>query len=337
MARGGRITVAGAGALGLSLALALADEGFQVTVCDPAEPFSGASGVAAGMLAPGFEAVLDAQTSADFDLLLAARDLWPVLEGRAGVQLDRSGALAAGSEAWLTGVRAGLMRLGLHGVELPEATVQALAPGLTRGGALLNREDWRLEPRAALRALRRASEAAGVTFRGEAVRDRGDADHLVLATGYATGLAPELARLSPIKGHILRVATPDAGHLSVRGEGVYAVPAQGGLAVGATMELGVADAAIDPAQEHPLRTAGARLFPRIAEAPGELFAGVRAATPDGLPMAGASAEPGVWLAVGARRNGWLLAPLVARTIAACLTGRDPGPYAGRLDPGRFDT
>jgi glycine oxidase len=176
-----------------------------------------------------------------------------------------------------------------------------------------------------------------VTFRHEAVRDRGDADHLVVATGYAKGLAPELMRLAPIKGHILRVATPDVGRLSVRGEGVYAVPGAGGLAVGATMEPGVADPAVDPAKSTALRTAGARLFPRIAQAPGELFAGVRAATPDGLPMVGASAEPGVWLAVGARRNGWLLAPLVARTIAACLTGRDPGPYAGRLGPERFDT
>jgi glycine oxidase len=52
-------------------------------------------------------------------------------------------------------------------------------------------------------------------------------------------------------------------------------------------------------------------------------------------MAGPAAAPGVLLAVGARRNGWLLAPLVAQTIAACVTGRDPGPYAARLDPGRF--
>jgi glycine oxidase len=43
----------------------------------------------------------------------------------------------------------------------------------------------------------------------------------------------------------------------------------------------------------------------------------------------------VVLAVGARRNGWLLAPLIAQVVTACVTGRDPGPYAARLDPGRF--
>ncbi|MBJ7413414.1 MAG: D-amino-acid oxidase, partial [Phenylobacterium sp.] len=64
-------------------------------------------------------------------------------------------------------------------------------------------------------------------------------------------------------------------------------------------------------------------------------AGVRAATPDGLPMGGPGRAPGVMLAVGPRRNGWLLAPLVAQTIAACVTGRDPGSFAARLDPARF--
>jgi glycine oxidase len=43
------------------------------------------------------------------------------------------------------------------------------------------------------------------------------------------------------------------------------------------------------------------------------------------------------LAVGARRNGWLLAPLVARTVAAYVAGEDPGPHAARLDPRRFDS
>jgi glycine oxidase len=40
--------------------------------------------------------------------------------------------------------------------------------------------------------------------------------------------------------------------------------------------------------------------------------------------------------VGARRNGWLLAPLVAEMVTACVTGRDPGPYAARFDPARFE-
>lgn len=338
MSRGAAITVAGAGALGLATALALAEAGCRVTVCDPGG--ANASSVAAGMLAPAFEAVLDETAAPHLDLLLAARDLWPGLEARAGVALERSGALAAGSPAWLGQVKAGFGRLGLHPTELPRSALNDLAPGLAASfdTALMTREDWRLEPRAALAALRAAAEAAGVAFRAEAVRGRGEADLLVVATGAGRGLAdavPELARLTPIKGHILRFAAVDVGRMSLRGEGAYIVPGDGGAAVGATMEAGVADPTVDPRQQAPLRAAGARLLPGLADATGELFAGVRAATPDGLPMAGFSAEEGVILAVGARRNGWLLAPLVAQVVTACVTGRDAGPYARRLDPARF--
>jgi glycine oxidase len=337
MSRAAKVTVAGAGALGLSAALALADAGCAVTVCDPAPPFSGASGVAAGMLAPVFETVLDAEGPGDLALLLAARDLWPGLAERAGVALDRSGAVAVGAEAWLAAIKTRLAALGLHGADLGPPTLAALLPGLAGGLDLgvMTREDWRLDPVAALAALRRAATEAGVGFRAEAVADRGDADWLVAATGAARDLAPELAHLTPIKGHIVRFECSDVGRVSLRGAGAYAVPTAAGMAIGATMEPGVDDPAVDPAKGLPLRDAAARLFPALAEAPFQLFAGIRAATPDGLPMAGASAEPGVLVAAGARRNGWLLAPLVAQAIAACVTGRDPGPYAAKLDPQRF--
>ena len=339
MTGGAKVTVAGAGALGLSAALALADAGCAVTVCDPRDEGQ-ASAVAAGMLAPVFEAALDVEAAPHLDLLLAARDLWPGLEARAGVALDRAGALAVGDETWLAGVRAALTRLGVHGIDLPRRTAEALAPGLCEdfGQALLVREDWRLEPRPALAALRRAAEAAGVAFRREAVRDVGDADWLVIATGAEpglAGLAPELAHLTPIKGQIVRYAAGPAFGVSVRGEGAYAVPGVDGLAIGATMEPGVADPAPDARALAPLLAAGARLFPRLAGADFAAAAGIRAATPDGLPMVGPSEAAKVILAVGARRNGWLLAPLVARRVAACVTGGEAGPYAPRLDPARF--
>jgi glycine oxidase len=340
MSRKATATVAGAGALGLSCALTLAEAGFAVTVCDPGPPFANASAVAGGMLAPAFEAVLDPAAADHFDLLLAARNLWPALEARSGVRLDRTGALAAGRSGWLHGLQATLGSLGLHATEIPRRTAADLAPGLTEAvdGVLLNREDWRLDPRAALTALRAAATAAGVGFQPRAVVGRGEADLLVLAAGAAPGLAaiaPETAALSPIKGHILRARAPELSGVTVRGEGVYVTPADGGLAVGATMEPGVADARPDPAKAAPLLAAGAALFPALAGAATELQAGLRAATPDGLPLVGFSQARGVLLATGARRNGWLLAPLVAQVVAALATGRDPGRYASRLDPARF--
>jgi glycine oxidase len=340
MTKAAKITVAGAGALGLSCALALADAGHAVTVCDPADPLANASGVAAGMLAPVFEAVLDAQAGPHFDLLLAARDLWPELEARAGLYVDRTGAMAVGGEAWLERISAAAGRLGLHLAEIPGHTARGLAPGLSDAFplALLTREDWRLDAAAALAGLRRAAEVAGATFRREAVSGPADADWLVVATGAGPGLidaAPELAHLAPIKGHILRVQAPGLGGAAVRGEGAYAVPVGDGLAFGATMEAGVGDPAVDPAKAPPLMTAGGRLFPATVGARYDLLAGVRAATPDGLPLVGPGANPRVLLATGARRNGWLLAPMVARIVAASVAGRDPGAYASAFRPDRF--
>ena len=332
------VTIAGAGALGLASALALADAGARVTVCDPGPPAANASGVAAGMIAPAFEAVLDAAARPHFDILLAARDLWPALAQRAGVALRRDGAMAVGEEAWLEGVLAGFARLGLHPAELPGPTARELAPGLaaTWPRALFTREDWRVDAADALARLRAAAQAAGVAFRQEAVRGRGDADVLVVATGAVQSpLAPELSVLTPIKGHILRLPAPWAAGVTVRGQGAYAAPGEGVMTVGATMEAGVADPAVDPAKAQPLRDAAAVLFPDLAEAPFDLAAGVRAATPDGLPIVGFGAEPGVILAAGARRNGWLLAPLVAQIVTACALGRDAGPHAARFNPRRF--
>ncbi|HEX7948236.1 MAG TPA: FAD-dependent oxidoreductase, partial [Phenylobacterium sp.] len=201
----------------------------------------------------------------------------------------------------------------------------------------LTREDWRVDAPTALSAIARAAVAAGVHHLPAPVKAKGDEDILVVATGARPGLfdtAPELRRLSPIKGHIVRVAAEATGAV-VRSEGIYAAPGSG-MAFGATMEAGVSDPGIDEDLAAPLLHAGLRLFPGLRGAPIQIAAGIRAATPDGLPMVGWSeAEPGVILAAGARRNGWLLAPLVAKIVTACVTGRAPGPYADRMDPARF--
>ncbi|MDO8378068.1 FAD-binding oxidoreductase [Phenylobacterium sp.] len=340
MNRKPRITVAGAGALGLTTALALADAGAQVAVYDPSPEGTNASAVAAGMLAPVFEAVLDAAAAPHFSLLLAARDLWPALEARIGITVDRAGALAVGEADFLHRVDAGVRRLGLHPTEMPRQAMVDLAPGLAPdwGHGLLTREDWRIDAAATLAALRAAGEAAGVTFHPRAADGFEGGERLVIATGMGRELgviAPSLARLSPIKGHILRVAGPAYDGVVVRGEGAYVTADAGGMTLGATMQAGAEDLAVEPDRVAALMAAGAKLFPAVAGAQVVTRTGVRAATPDGLPMVGRGRHHGVLLAVGARRNGWLLAPLVARIITACVTEGDVGPYAARLDPGRF--
>lgn len=316
-----RVTVAGAGALGLAIAFELARLGANVVVRDPAAPGDNASGVAAGMLAPAFEAALDPVSADDFDILMAARDLWPRLAAASGIDLDRSGAAYYGEH-----IGAVAKRLKAMGAQAG-----------VYGDRVYTREDWRLAPRAALAALRRAAEQAGARFELARATAPSADETLILATGAEGGeLAPELGLLEPIKGHILRFAGgPDIGPV-IRGDGVYICPDPAGAVVGATMERGVVGRAVDADRVAALRAAAADLLPELAGLEAVAETGVRAATPDGLPLVGWSRAPRTLLAVGARRNGWLLAPLVARMAAAYLAGEDPGPYAARLDPRRFD-
>jgi glycine oxidase len=118
-------------------------------------------------------------------------------------------------------------------------------------------------------------------------------------------------------------------------QGVYLSPAAH-AALGATMEFDRDDRVAEAEKTAPLLAAAQALRPELAMATALIEVGVRASTVDGLPLVGWSAKPGVMLAVGARRNGWLLAPLVAGLVAAYLTGKDPGPDAARLDARRFD-
>lgn len=309
--------MAGAGVLGLCIALDLARQGRTVTVCDPAAPGDNASGVAAGMLAPVFETAFEPGTEDHLPLLRAARDLWPAF---ADIPLDLSGAIYAGPKD--AAFRARLDALGANWRDTVDGP--------------LSTEDWRLDPGATMTRLYVLAERAGVRF-DRLAADPGEPGLMIVATGAGgLDLAPELDLLTPIKGHILRLAGgPENGPVR-RAEGVYLCPDPAGALLGATMEAGLDDRRVDPAQVAGLIAVGEALLPGLRNMRSRASVGVRAATPDGLPLVGWSARPETLLAVGARRNGWLLAPLVARTIAAYLADEDPGPYAARLDPRRFD-
>jgi glycine oxidase len=326
---GARVAVAGAGALGSAVALRLARAGFKVSVFDPAALGDNASGVAAGMLAPVSEALFDPASREHLPIMRRARDLWSAFAQDLRIPLARAGVRFEGSDAWRGQVGERLTALGL-----PDADTD---------------EDWRVEARPTLDILRQAAEAAGARFETGAVDTFAPGvltladgrtetfDALVLATGPGARdgrLAPETEVLAPIKGQILRVSA-EAGEAVVRGEGVYLAPGED-LAIGATMETGRDDLAPDVSATQGLRAAAWALRPELDLDAAKVEVGVRVTTPDGLPLVGWSAAPGILLAVGARRNGWLFAPLVADMVAAYLNGDNPGPDAASMDARRFE-
>jgi glycine oxidase len=317
-----RVTVAGAGVFGLASALELARRGAAVIVCDPRPPGVNASAVAAGMLAPAMEAALDPAMDGRFALLKADRDLWPAFfEDLPGVRLHRDGAVFRGEAGWLERLAAALAGQG--------------SAFESRHGELYTPQDWRLEPRPALAAIRAGLAALGAVFSAERVEaPRGEAT--VLACGWPPpGLAPELSVLRPIRGQLLRYAGGPLEGPILRSPRAYLAPSAAGAVVGATMDPGRDDLLPDAAASEALGHAAVELSQALAGARFEAEVGVRAATPDGLPLVGASVRPGLWIAAGARRNGWLLAPLVARVLADAMAGREGTEAAALFASGRF--
>lgn len=329
------VIVIGAGVLGLCSAAELAARGHAVTVLDPGG--ANASSVAAGMIAPALESLLDDVPPARAALLKRARDLWPALAGRHGLTLHLEGAEWRGPD--LEGAADRLRALGF-------AAERA-------GAAMITPDDWRVEPVDALERLsaspgvsRQTATVAEITLQGGGWRVAADdgrtwsAPAVVLATGAAAalpGLPPAVAglvaRIQPIRGQLTPVACAAVERV-VRAPGLYAAPSAEGVLAGATMEPD--SRSLEPDLALARRQAQDALALLGCEGtPGAPRVGVRGAAPDGLPLAGPSGAPGLFLALAPRRNGWLLGPLVGRVVADGIEGRTPVADAAALDPLRF--
>ena len=312
----------GAGVLGLSVAAEQRARGRDVLLIEPGG--ANASSVAAGMIAPAMESLLDpweADPVGRAALLRTARELWPEFAERYGVDLIRDGVDWFGEDP--DGVIARLAALGF-------------AAERTETGVFCP-EDWRVDPVAALAALdqgveRRDGRVAAVQRSGEAWRltlaDGAEvsAQAVVLACGTTFPDLPgavtrAVCQVQAIGGRL--AFTPRRlVERPARFVGGYAVPLGEGTVIGATMEAGGLAADASPLQEALLDLAQAALG--LAEiGPVEWRMGVRGATPDGLPLAG-EVMPGLHLALAPRRNGWLMAPRVARRVADGIEGSPKG-------------
>jgi glycine oxidase len=191
----------------------------------------------------------------------------------------------------------------------------------------------------AVEARAQSVSREGPGWRVETTAGAVRAEHLILATGAdpaVDGLPPEaqaaVACITPIRGQIGLVKEKLVDHV-VRGPGAYVAPMGEGAVIGATMEPGDRSVIPDAARCEAMLAAA---WAVLDEAPRPLSidwrAGVRGATPDGLPMAGRVAQ-GLHVALGPRRNGWLLGPLIGAVVADATEGR---PVAEpTLHPSRF--
>ena len=335
MSSSSEILIIGAGVLGLATAVELTVRGRRVTVVDPGG--DNASSVAAGMIAPALECALENVTRDRAELLREARDLWPDFAERAGIVLSAEGSEWCGPDAASVGER--LLSLGFA--------------AWVENGVAATPDDWRVEAAPALAALRTFPGISVVTGRvAELTRESGRWDTclqsgevigartVVLATGpeaVIPGLTPDAARIigliRPIRGQLEQIFGRQVERMR-RGPGAYVAPMTDGVLVGASMDFDRRDLEPDSVQAKRMIEAAGRFFDLTSLGVRRTRVGVRGASPDGLPMAGALGE-GLFAALAPRRNGWLLAPAVARTVAAVIAGEPKTAFSAAFDPLRF--
>ena len=362
----------GGGVIGLASAWRAARQGARVCVLERERPAAGATGVAAGMLAPVGEASWGEE--ALLSLNLESLRGWPAfareLEGESEMEIGFAahGALHVAldrDEAEGLRRRYELHRkLGLDSEWLAGSACRELEPGLAttvRGGAHVPGEasvDPRRVAAALLGALERhgadvhagaevvAAERRDGAWRVDAADGRSfRAGTLILAAGCWSGgaewIPPDVRPpVRPVKGEILTLrgwAEEPACERIVAGERVYMVPrSDGRLIVGATVEERGFETTVTAGGVHELLREAYRLIPEIAELElVEANAGLRPGTPDNAPLIGLSATDGLLIATGHFRNGVLQAPLTAECIAALLAAEEPPFDIAAFSPQRF--
>jgi glycine oxidase len=347
------LCIAGAGIIGLSLALELHDRGYHVTVFDQGAPLAESSTAAAGMLAAH-----DPDNPPQLlPLASLSLTLYPDF-------LDRIHTLSGSRVPFqtLTTLQSVAPSPGIAEKELTREDLAHLLPALTPSDQrFILLDEQSLDPRQLAPALLAAVRATDIDLKPHtrvlSTRSIDNAVEITTPNGKihtaqfincagawaaATSLPPNLP-VAPKKGQMFSVVLPPSLplHLVIRTPDVYIVPRTAGPAtgcaiIGATVEDIGFDKIVHPADIDRLRTLAAALLPGIANAPQlEAWSGLRPATSDGLPLLGAlPAEPNHFTATGHYRNGILLAPATARVMAEFIAGERPSVDLSPFSPSR---
>ena len=361
------ILIIGAGVIGLSIARELRRRGIaEIAVIDRGRCGGEASWAAAGMLAPNAETH---EEGPFFRFCTASNALYPEFaaqlfeETGVDVELDRTGTLFLGFDEnddrlisekydWQRSAGISVERLSADEVRKLEPEV---SPSV-RGG-LFYPNDWQVENRKLVEALRRSCELSGVRIRegveatgliiegdkvaGVRVKESAiRASTVVVASGaWACGLLGGEA-IKPIRGQMIRLGGgPERVIKSViYSSHGYLVPrADGRVLAGATVEDVGYRKEVHPETILELRDAALEIAPVLGNFDiKEAWAGLRPFAVDGLPVIGrVPGREGLFVASGHFRNGILLAPVTAKLAADALEGNGSSEFLYEFGPERF--
>ncbi len=367
------VVIVGGGVIGCAIAYYLAHGGARVTLVERSQLAAGASGVAAGMLAPQVEAPfadpffelallgraehaglaerlldevgLDVEYRATGILRVARTEAertdlqrqqrWQSARGLAAEWVDSDDLWRR--EPLLSGVAG---RLLAGGMWLPDEAqvrsprlVQALATAAANQGARLLEGTWAV----GLETI--GQRATGVVTPTGVLRG----DTIVLAAGV---WSPALANsagfhvpVTPVKGQVmsLRALGRTPRHVIWSGE-CYLVPRPDGeILLGATEEEGNYDPRPTLAGLNRLTEAALEIVPAAGSFVVDgAWAGLRPAAPDRHPIVGwAPGVSSLMVATAHYRNGVLLGPLTGRRVADQILSGAPAAEFAPFGPQRF--
>jgi glycine oxidase len=351
------ILIIGAGIVGCSLAWELGKSGAQTIVVDAGKVGGAASSAAAGLLSPRFD---DSATGPLLELCRrsAARyESWVNdlrAAGAGDIGFRRTGLLSISMSAEeTTKLQATLphdIAAGRRAEWLDRASLLRYEPALNDRvqGAAFYPDDAHVEPARLVAQVARVAALAGVEIHeSEPVRkleregERITAVHtssgcyrpglVVLAAGAWAGELAEAIGLRlptrPVKGQMLLAdcRVPPIRTPLHAGEALLIPWPDGRLALGVTVEEAGFDDRVRLDSLLRILRQTIELVPAVGElALSYAWAGLRPATPDGLPYMGPLPPwKNFWISAGHFRKGTLLAPICAKLLAESIR-------AGRL-------
>ena len=361
--------IIGGGIIGCTLARQLSGQGMKVAVVEKGVPGQEASGAAAGMLSPSAEAE---KGSTLFELSRASLKLYGPLaaelcsETGLDPQYRTEGTLLVfESEQERQAMLPAIEWQRSQGIAIAEISGQDLRKreplSAELPGAFYLPEDHQIDNRLLMRALVESCRRRGVEFilgktvcaverngsRASGVRleDGSLAARKVINAAGAWAGSIEIAGMSPapirpVKGHMIALKSEQSPlqHV-VRSHRCYLVPRRDGrVIVGSTMEEAGFDKEPRAGPLAKLLQAALHFCPALEKsAVAEFWAGLRPASPDGLPLLGPTALEGYFVALGHFRNGIVLAPITAEILSTwLLTGQPPSgvePFSPQRFPG----
>ena len=355
------VVILGAGIVGAACAHECATSGLRVAVVEPGVPSGGAS--AAGM---GHLVVMD-DSPAQLALTHYSRDLWRELQSTLpdGVEYEECGTLwvAADDEEMqeVFAKRKTYAKCGVNAEVLDERALREAEPNLRQGlaGALLVTNDAVIYPPAAAGYFLASAQQMGAKLLyGERAVQVGEgnvvledstrlrAAHIVIATGADVSLCPWV-NVQRRKGHlaitdrypgVLHHQLVELGYLKSAhslAEDSVAFNLQprktGQLLIGSSRQYGDLSAEAEPKMLQKMLDRAVEYMPMLAGLSViRVWTGVRAATPDKLPLVGPTADSSVLLAMGFEGLGITNAPGAARLVLHHITkaqiGLDPEPF-----------